>query len=167
MSDTKYCKHCDRTLPITRFNKNKGTKDGLTFYCKDCVAEYGRKYRSTPEGMYSNIKSRQAYWRRKGSPKAKPFEITKTFFLKWHHSQIKQCVYCDLPESKIHLTQNYFSRARVQLGVDCKDNSLGYAEGNIVLCCDTCNFVKSGVFSFDEFREIAQKYLKTKWQSCV
>lgn len=43
------------------------------------------------------------------------------------------------------------------------NNELGYVEDNLVLACDTCNFTKSSVFNYEEFREIAQKYLKPKW----
>lgn len=36
----KRCKKCGRELPETEFQKNRYTKDGLQFYCKDCMRIY-------------------------------------------------------------------------------------------------------------------------------
>lgn len=34
--ETKLCKKCGRTLPVSEFNKNKQSKDGLHCYCREC-----------------------------------------------------------------------------------------------------------------------------------
>jgi hypothetical protein len=36
--DTKYCKKCDTTKPVSEFWKNRGAKDGLQAYCKPCTS---------------------------------------------------------------------------------------------------------------------------------
>lgn len=33
---TKICSKCGRELPLIRFGKNAGTKDGLQYWCKEC-----------------------------------------------------------------------------------------------------------------------------------
>ena len=56
-----------------------------------------------------------------------------------------------------------YNRKCVRLTVDCIENDLGYIKGNLALACLRCNFTKSNLLSFDEMREIAQKYFKPKW----
>ena len=34
---TKTCYGCNKELPIDNFTKNKTTKDGLSYYCKECT----------------------------------------------------------------------------------------------------------------------------------
>jgi len=34
---TKKCYGCKQELPIENFTKNKNTKDGLSYYCRDCT----------------------------------------------------------------------------------------------------------------------------------
>ena len=41
---TKKCNICGRTLPITKFNKNKNNKDNLSYYCKECTKEQKNLY---------------------------------------------------------------------------------------------------------------------------
>ena len=38
--ETKICKKCGKELPVDKFYKNKSQKDGLGYYCKDCVNAY-------------------------------------------------------------------------------------------------------------------------------
>ncbi len=35
--NTKKCYGCKRELPIENFTKNKNTKDGFSYYCRDCT----------------------------------------------------------------------------------------------------------------------------------
>jgi hypothetical protein len=48
----KYCKKCDITKPLSQFAKNKNTKDGLQFYCKDCCKATTKKYREADKDKY-------------------------------------------------------------------------------------------------------------------
>lgn len=36
----KHCPKCGRDLPEESFQKNSTAKDGLQFYCKDCMHVY-------------------------------------------------------------------------------------------------------------------------------
>lgn len=49
--------------------------------------------------------------------------------------------------------------------IDRVDSSKPYSLENICIACWSCNTVKSSVLSFDEMREIGNKYIKPKWQS--
>lgn len=48
----KYCKKCDNTKPKSDFGKNKNTKDGLQFYCKDCCKATTKRYREANKEKY-------------------------------------------------------------------------------------------------------------------
>ena len=37
MTETKPCTKCELDKPFSEFNKNKNNKDGLLYYCKECV----------------------------------------------------------------------------------------------------------------------------------
>ena len=43
--ETKVCKKCGRTLPVTMFGKALKNHDGLKSYCRECENENCRKYR--------------------------------------------------------------------------------------------------------------------------
>jgi hypothetical protein len=42
----KICQKCSQDKPLTQYNKNKSKKDRLDIYCKECVIENSKKYRS-------------------------------------------------------------------------------------------------------------------------
>lgn len=153
---TKYCKRCDRTLPISRFNKNRCSKDGYTFYCKDCISEYGKKYRSTPTGIYHLLKGRAGHY--------DPYEIDMTLeeFLEWEKNTPRICVYCDLPEEDIWIIKEYLGSKGDRLTIDCVKPNL-YHINNIVWACDRCNVIKGHQFTFKQMREIGQRYVKPYW----
>lgn len=157
-TETKYCKRCNRTLPIEEFHKDKQIKGGNAFYCKDCMAEYGKKYRGTVIGIYNQIKSRNNH------AKKHLFKISSDYFIEWHDAQSKICVYCDLPEEYLQIIPDAINNKTLRLSIDCVDNTLGYIEGNLVLSCSRCNYTKSDLFTFDEMRKIGQEIIKPKWQ---
>lgn len=41
---TKVCTKCGRELSVSEFTKKKGTPDGLSYICKDCLREYNHNY---------------------------------------------------------------------------------------------------------------------------
>lgn len=78
---------------------------------------------------------------RKG--REKDFDLTFEEFLKI----VKEnCFYCGAVPREIRYRENaaYFH------GIDRKDNSLGYVEGNMLTCCSRCNYLK-GTMNFDQF----------------
>ena len=44
---TKVCTKCGRELPLSEFNKDKATKDGLTYWCKLCYKEHNKIWYET------------------------------------------------------------------------------------------------------------------------
>lgn len=43
--ETKICKKCNIEKNIDEFTKNKKSKDGLKYWCKQCVKEYNKQYK--------------------------------------------------------------------------------------------------------------------------
>lgn len=39
---TKVCKKCGKELPTTEFYPNHKAKDGLQYYCKECIKAYNK-----------------------------------------------------------------------------------------------------------------------------
>lgn len=46
----KECKRCHRQLPETEFYKNISAKDGLQFWCKQCLNDYDNNVRPYKNG---------------------------------------------------------------------------------------------------------------------
>ena len=164
MIDKKVCIKCERLLPISNFHNNKNTKDGKRVYCKDCVKAYQQAYQKTPMGIYNQIKSRSRYRAKHDKPYWKDVTISAKEFVNWYENEPKICAYCGILENKLSLRQGGFDKRVSRLEVDCKDNELGYAKGNIVLACHLCNFIKLHIFNHDEMIEIGEKFIKPKWK---
>lgn len=161
---TKYCKKCNKVLPIERFSKDKKIKDGHAFYCKECANEYARQYRQTPSGIYQLLKGRQEYLHKRNDSRSKPFNLTRQEFIDWYNSQELKCGYCDIPEEKWYLMANKYGSNWFRLTVDCMDNDIGYNINNLILACAKCNLIKQNILSHDEMRYIGQNFVKPKWQ---
>lgn len=73
----KTCRKCGNTKPFDCFSKNKNTKDGLTLYCKHCVAEKTKQWRinNLDKARKSNLN-----WAAKNSKK------TSAYVAKWRAS---------------------------------------------------------------------------------
>lgn len=161
MIGTKKCTKCGHIKSLTEFGNHRLTKDKLAYRCKQCAREHSKRHRQTPRGIYSALKGRATYRR-----KYKDYHevtITRDEFVDWYNTQEKKCSYCDLPEEHLELMKTAFDGRINRLEVDCIDNDAGYAVGNLALACHRCNFFKLNFFSFNEMREIAQKYFKPKW----
>ena len=155
----KKCTKCGKMLPLTAFGKHRLSKDGHAYRCLECSRKHAREYSETPAGIYGALNAGRRHYQKK------PVLISKEDFVNWYNTQEKKCAYCDIPEEDFFLLrEKYGSRAK-RLTVDSKDNSLGYEIGNIVLACERCNFIKSNILSFDEMREIGQRFIKPKWQA--
>lgn len=88
--------------------------------------------------------------------------MTREEFSRWHSSQALRCAYCDLDNLK--MSENLSGgRKLLTFTIDRMDSALPYSPENMSFACWGCNRLKSNVFSYSEFREIAQKYLKPKW----
>ena len=58
--ETKFCKRCERNLPLSMFYKDKTTKDGLSFYCKDCKLGYAKQHHIDVREQHKEYKKK--YW---------------------------------------------------------------------------------------------------------
>ena len=163
MERVKTCTHCGVEKPPSEFNKHQITSDGLDHQCRTCSGIRSKAFRQTPSGIYTSLKGRATYRRKRKD--YHEVTITRDEFVEWYNSQVKECAYCDIPEEHLELMKTDFDGRINRLEIDCVDNSAGYKVGNLVLSCHRCNFVKLNFFSFDEMREIAQKYFKPKWVS--
>jgi len=167
MTETKYCKRCDTTKPITEFSIDRKRPDGLNFYCKECCNKMGKKHRKTALGIYNNTKGKQKWCKKNGDYRAKPFKIQKKVFVDWFKSQPRVCGYCDIPEEFIKEFKKVYGGRSGRLTVDCMDNRKGYVHGNLILACDKCNVTKSNLFTYAEMRDIAQRHIKPKWEKLL
>jgi len=158
MIEMKACTKCGNEKPLSAFSKHRLSKDGHAYQCKECNAHRAAYWRTTPSGVYTSIKGRLNYY------KTKPLIITKEDFMEWYINEVKICAYCDIPEDKLEcLGDSYNSKAH-RLTVDCVENSMGYVDGNLVLACLRCNSIKSDLFTHEEMRQLAQQFIKPKWE---
>lgn len=167
MNETKYCKRCDTTKPIERFCKDRKTKDGHGFYCKDCVAIYRKLYQATAGGIYNSIKGRQRYYKKYYPTRAKPFTITKEWFVNWYNTQEHKCGYCGLSEEDSQKIDDSALNKADRLTIDCMDNEVGYTPDNIILSCGRCNFNKGDFFTHDQWTYIGKHFIAPKWESLL
>ena len=165
MEGTKDCTKCGVNKPLSAFSKHRLSKDGYAYQCKKCNAKRAKIWRSTPEGIYQNIKGITNFYETNNREHYKPLLISRDDFVEWYTHTPKECAYCDIPEELLYIIRTQFDRRVKRLGVDCKDNNEGYTLDNMVLACHRCNFIKLNLFSFEQMREIAQKYLKPKWMT--
>ena len=162
-SRTKGCPLCARILPWSAFGKSAKAKTGMQTYCNECRGQRQKRYYIENRDRVRSIRAAstskhhaRVRWkdcrnraRRRGQPVCS-YEL----FRDWYAAQPLVCSYCDLPEAS-SIVQ--FGR---RLHVDRKETKVGYMPGNIVLACPRCNLTKNGYLTFEQMREIAQKYFK-------
>jgi len=51
----KECKKCKRLLSVTKFRKNKLSKDGLISWCRDCLLANNRKWKKAHPERYKEL----------------------------------------------------------------------------------------------------------------
>lgn len=112
------------------------------------------KYQKTPKSFFKTINSNAQRRNLK-------VEITQEEFIKWFLQQ-KYCFYCDIPSSLLNefVSGKYIKR----LTVDRINNNLSYSLKNIVAACYRCNAIKSDYFSQEEMKQLAQQFIKPRWQ---
>lgn len=127
--DTKLCRKCGETKPLEDFHKDRKSKDGHCFYCKECnkrktrehyrdnvdkVAEKERGRRRAKSGEYRDYNYRSKYG------------ITLEDYNRMFEEQGGVCATCGQPESRA---------ATDSLAVD-HDHETGKVRG---LLCSNCN----------------------------
>lgn len=154
--------------PLSNFNKNKGTKDSLDYTCRSCRKDYYSSNKETIRKKYKGCadseeqKEKRKKYRERKRDKIK--EYSKEYSTRdvgrfrdgkqsarsrghsWeltfdqYKSLIvdKKCHYCNGPLCKSGV------------GLDRKDNSIGYTYINVIPCCGTCNKIKGKYLIYDE-----------------
>jgi hypothetical protein len=117
---TKVCKTCGIEKLIENFKKSCKTSAGNYCYATECKS-CNKISRQTPKGKYDAYRDCAAR-------KKLGFQLTlKDFEDNWN----KECHYCgdNVPT----------------VGFDRVDSKIGYIKDNLVLCCTTCNAMKSNL----------------------
>jgi len=121
-------------------------------YCKEYAKKnkekrqkYDQKYYLTPNGVWTSLSKDRREER----------EILKEDFIKWYNSQDKKCAYCGISEEEIK-GKNFKCWQIHRLQVDRKNNNGKYKNGNLVLACPICNWVKGDYFTYKEMLKIGQ-----------
>ena len=154
--ETKTCTLCGKTKPLKEFTKHRQMKDGYSYWCKICNNARTKAFRESPSGIYTQLKGRQTFFRKK------PVILPRENFIVWYEHEVKKCHYCDIDVKDLYLfAEKYGSRYR-RLTVDCKDNDEGYVEGNLVLACDKCNITKNNMLTYEEMLYVGQNFIKPK-----
>lgn len=138
------CKICGKGEPEVEFYiKKTGNRLYRRFLCRDCDAEYKKKYpasdalkargnevRSETRKMHRTDKANRAY------------HILTDSKL----SDRKRCMENDLDEeyikTAISFDCSYCGQAEEMMTLDRIDNSIGHLKANVVPCCMQCNYFR-------------------------
>lgn len=123
--------------PISEFGRDSSRPDKLRIECKTChnTAKAARYLRRGPSLMdkYTGIRWQSAN-------RGLSFELT---FEEWQAVVSRPCVY-----------GKHSTSPAGTIGVDRKDNAIGYTVTNSAACCGFHNQVKSSVFTYREMLHI-------------
>lgn len=185
----KRCSKCKKVKPIKSFAHRSSRPGGFRYQCKECdrldkkkwnlknpnySREYKRRdwqgylkkvraYRRTYSGYYTCLRASK-----KAKRKGHEVLISREKFIEWSKNQKRVCYYCGIPEELMaKLSRFSYKRSRGKyylLTIDRKDNNKPYIEENIVLACPVCNRTKGRFFNYKEFKELAQNYIRPKWE---
>ena len=120
---SKQCNKCKQTKPLTEFNKDKSSKDGLQYNCKSCYRDYQQslkgkaanhkaqgKYRKTPKGKAANqVAQRRFCIRHPNYRKAKNAITCAVTIGKLPRPDTLQCHYCPAQAGQYHHYLGYES----------------------------------------------------------
>lgn len=150
-----YLKHREKIL-----EKQSRWRNSNPDYKTPNHLENVRKFHRSTKGHYKVI---SANAKKRGIT----LNITQSEFISWYEDTPKVCVYCDIPADLLERLPKMFGRKMVRLSVDRVDPTKAYQLDNIVLCCLKCNVVKNRIFSFEEMKKLAKKFIKPQWQYLV
>lgn len=71
IGNLKTCITCKQTKPLTEYNKDSRTADGLECRCRECAKERSRKYRETHAEIFRTANKR---WREENSESIKSYQ---------------------------------------------------------------------------------------------
>ncbi len=124
---------------------------------KSCGCYHPRE--KAPEGAAFNY----LYRIYKNSAKARSlcFEIDEE---KFKSLVLSTCTYCGAPPAKETVYPPTVGRQFTYNGIDRVDSALGYIEGNMVPCCETCNRAKRQL-SVDVFKDWVERIYKHNFKA--
>jgi hypothetical protein len=172
---TKFCPKCKESKSITEFYKSKATKDGLRCYCKLCgKQDYSPRNAKRRWEREKNIpeyrKKRREDYRKNKTQILKSNKIWRstTFngrLLSYKRSAIKRNLSWELTNEQFQSFWNqnceYCGTLIKTVGIDRKDNLVGYKIDNCIPCCTICNKMKMNL-TYDQFKtQIKLIYDKT------
>lgn len=114
-ADEKWCKKCDRFLPVTEFAKHSSRPDGLQIYCRECLHSYASDGYNKVRIVYDSIGNRLC-------KKCKQFLPVDKF---WRcpgnsdglQSWCKTCTRASNPEYRKNYNKQYAETHREQMHV--------------------------------------------------
>ena len=160
----KICNTCKLVKNLDEFHKATNQLDEHLGRCKSCRNKSRRGNRSVeiskrkPYSVTHNPSEKYTSLVHSAKKRGKVVDMVRADFIKWLESQVKECVYCRIPEEKLNL----ISLKTLNLTLDRKDNDVEYSIKNLALACRRCNFIKGSWFSYDEIIEIG-KILQKKY----
>lgn len=145
--ERKICRRCKKEKHIDNFTKQKSSKDGYYIYCKECQ----RKRRRTPEGIIKERIKNAKYQK----IKCDQYDI----LYNWYITIPNKCEYCgdDFDLIKKYDKTRFKKRGLNRLEIERIVPEKGYVAGNIIKCCERCNFIKSdSLFTYEEMKTIGK-----------
>lgn len=128
----RQCNKCLRILTIDMFCKSNF--NSRVYRCHECEKKRSAEITRTPNGRFVFSKS-----------------LAKRRGLEW---TIDKVSYFNLLKQKCHYCGIKLNETGI--GLDRKDNGVGYLYNNVVPCCGLCNTTKSDNFTYDEMLILAQ-----------
>lgn len=156
------CEECRKKTNQRRIEKkeaglcrrcNEPVNEKSTIHCDKCLPIF-QAYRK----KYDKIHLRFFAIRNRAKKHGIAFLIDLETFVQWHSESPKLCHYCGVSENELGRT----GRKKNMLTVDRKNNRIGYELSNLCLACFRCNNMKSNFFTEEEWKEVADKFIKPR-----
>lgn len=166
---TAYCKQCTGKKAKKRWLlMNAAWKSNNRTVHQKWMVKNILKMRAYHKKKFSEYRRKDPIKHHLGLLKRRGCKLALDDFRTWYNKQDKICSYCDITPELVEKLKWFalFSPRLiiVPLTIDRKNNDIGYEIDNICFSCSVCNSLKTSFFGAAEFREIAQKYIKPKWQ---
>ena len=163
---TKYCKKCDTTKPVSEFHKSATYKDGVGYYCRQCISQESKEYyKKNKERLNKSAKA----WREenpdyykgcyKGWKEKNPdyriqykYGLSQTDYNKLLEDQDYACAICG--------GDNNGKTLAVDHDHSCCKGSKSCGKCVRQLLCNSCNWMLGNAKDNPEILEAAKKYLE-------
>ena len=127
----KTCAKCVKSKDESEFNKQRTSRDGLNYWCRECCNRATRDHFRTLDGalirLLDNAKTRSKKRGDIGREEASRFEIDKAYVRQLYADQGGRCYHSGLPMS--------IEKCTWKVSMERLDPARGYIPGNAVLCC--------------------------------